>query len=214
MRPGFFPTPKRLRPKPDSVGPVIKHTENWPNGKLKAEWSTARANEGQTLLEGPQTFYFESGAKQWTANFHLGKKDRRGNVLPTRWLKAVDKELQPRRHVDLAPIRRLRQSNRRVPLAQQDARRCHLRRQQAMRVRHRLLGVLVVFAIGIAATLASAQTAASTSPSDSRGAWLFIYFKEPTNQGIYFALSRDGLHYTPLNASTHPAANSAPAADH
>jgi len=33
----------------------------------------------------------------------------------------------------------------------------------------------------------------------SRGAWLFIYFKEPGNQGIYFALSRDGYHYTPLN---------------
>jgi len=31
------------------------------------------------------------------------------------------------------------------------------------------------------------------------GAWLFIYFKEPGNQGIYFALSRDGYHYTPLN---------------
>ena len=28
------------------------------------------------------------------------------------------------------------------------------------------------------------------------GAWLFIYFKEPGNQGIYFALSRDGYHYT------------------
>ena len=26
------------------------------------------------------------------------------------------------------------------------------------------------------------------------GAWLFIYFKEPGNQGIYFALSRDGYH--------------------
>jgi hypothetical protein len=39
----------------------------------------------------------------------------------------------------------------------------------------------------------------STSAPDSHGAWLFIYFKEPANQGIYFALSRDGLHYTPLN---------------
>lgn len=30
-------------------------------------------------------------------------------------------------------------------------------------------------------------------------AWLFVHFKEPGNQGIYFALSRDGYHYTPLN---------------
>ena len=30
-------------------------------------------------------------------------------------------------------------------------------------------------------------------------AWLFAYFKEPANQGIYLALSRDGYHFTPLN---------------
>ncbi len=33
----------------------------------------------------------------------------------------------------------------------------------------------------------------------THGAWLFIYFKEPGSQGIYFALSRDGYHYMPLN---------------
>ncbi len=31
------------------------------------------------------------------------------------------------------------------------------------------------------------------------GAWIFAYFKEPGNQGIYFALSRDGYTFTPLN---------------
>jgi hypothetical protein len=31
------------------------------------------------------------------------------------------------------------------------------------------------------------------------GAWLFAYFTEPGNQGIYLALSRDGYHYTELN---------------
>jgi formylglycine-generating enzyme required for sulfatase activity len=61
-------------PAPDSVGPITKHTEKWPNGKLKSEWGTARASDGRFLLEGPQTFYFENGVKQWTANFHLGKK--------------------------------------------------------------------------------------------------------------------------------------------
>jgi beta-xylosidase len=29
--------------------------------------------------------------------------------------------------------------------------------------------------------------------------YLFAYFKEPGNQGIYLALSRDGYHYEPLN---------------
>ena len=61
-------------PDPSSIGRITKHTERWPNGKLKDEWSTARANDGQTLLEGPQTFYYESGSRQWTANFHLGEK--------------------------------------------------------------------------------------------------------------------------------------------
>lgn len=37
------------------------------------------------------------------------------------------------------------------------------------------------------------------SDAHTGGAWLFAYFKEPANQGIYLALSRDGLHYTPLN---------------
>lgn len=35
--------------------------------------------------------------------------------------------------------------------------------------------------------------------STKHGAWLFAYFKEPGNQGIYLALSRDGYHFTPLN---------------
>jgi hypothetical protein len=61
-------------PEPDSIGPVTKHTERWSNGKLKAEWGTARASDGRILLEGPQTFYFEDGARQWTAEFHLGRK--------------------------------------------------------------------------------------------------------------------------------------------
>jgi beta-xylosidase len=29
--------------------------------------------------------------------------------------------------------------------------------------------------------------------------YLFAYFKEPANQGIYLAISRDGYHYEPLN---------------
>jgi hypothetical protein len=61
-------------PEPESIAAITKHSEKWPNEKLKAEWSTAHANDGRTLLEGPQTFYYESGVKQWTANFHLGNK--------------------------------------------------------------------------------------------------------------------------------------------
>src|ERR1700753_2963231 len=38
-----------------------------------------------------------------------------------------------------------------------------------------------------------AQTPTPTSPI------VFAYFKEPGNQGIYLALSRDGYTFTPLN---------------
>lgn len=61
-------------PAPVSIAHVEKHRELWPNGRVKAEWSTGRANDGEILLEGPQTFYFEDGRRQWTADFHLGKK--------------------------------------------------------------------------------------------------------------------------------------------
>jgi hypothetical protein len=50
----------------------------------------------------------------------------------------------------------------------------------------------VVLLMIVAAANASAE-------KKEKGAWLFAYFHEPANQGIYLALSRDGLHYTPLN---------------
>jgi len=50
------------------------HRESWPNGKLKAIWSSARASDGRILLEGPQTLYNEAGRKEWTTTFHLGNK--------------------------------------------------------------------------------------------------------------------------------------------
>jgi hypothetical protein len=61
-------------PEPNAIGPITKHSEKWPNGKPKAEWGTAHASDGRILLEGPQTFYFEDGTRQWTATFHLGRK--------------------------------------------------------------------------------------------------------------------------------------------
>jgi hypothetical protein len=63
-----------VSPDADSIGPITHHTEKWPNGKLKSEWSTARANDGRILIEGAQIFYFESGAKQWTTDYRLGAK--------------------------------------------------------------------------------------------------------------------------------------------
>jgi formylglycine-generating enzyme required for sulfatase activity len=70
--------------KADSVGSassdplritgIQKHSENWSSGKLKAVWSTGRASDGRILLEGPENFYYESGGKQSTAVYRLGRK--------------------------------------------------------------------------------------------------------------------------------------------
>ena len=60
--------------EPDSIGEITRHTEKWPNGKVKAEWGTARANDGRILLEGSQTNYDEAGRVQLTVTFHMGRK--------------------------------------------------------------------------------------------------------------------------------------------
>lgn len=61
-------------PDPTSIHDVRKHEERYPNGKLKAIWSSGRANDGEVLLEGPQTYYFPNGKAQWSAQYHLGRK--------------------------------------------------------------------------------------------------------------------------------------------
>lgn len=61
-------------PEPDSITDVTRHRETWPNGRVKAEWSTGLANDGRILLEGPQTFYYANGHKQWVSNYQLGRK--------------------------------------------------------------------------------------------------------------------------------------------
>lgn len=47
--------------------------------------------------------------------------------------------------------------------------------------------------------VSSAFVWAQSTPASGPGATVFAYFKEPGNQGIYFALSRDGYTFTPLN---------------
>jgi hypothetical protein len=56
----------------------------------------------------------------------------------------------------------------------------------------RWMSLLVLLLVAASAMHAAAE-------KKEKGAWLFAYFQEPANQGIYLALSRDGLHYTPLN---------------
>jgi hypothetical protein len=56
-----------------------------------------------------------------------------------------------------------------------------------------------VLAIVLLGLVSSFHPATAAKPIAAAGAWLFEYFKDPAYLGIYLALSRDGLHYTPLN---------------
>ncbi|MGB6200134.1 MAG: SUMF1/EgtB/PvdO family nonheme iron enzyme [Candidatus Acidiferrales bacterium] len=57
-----------------SIAHVSRHIERYADGKLKADWSDGRANNGEVLLEGNETFYYPNGRVQWTLNYHLGRK--------------------------------------------------------------------------------------------------------------------------------------------
>ncbi len=49
-------------------------TEKYPSGKVRATWSGVTASDGRYLLDGPETFYYESGAKQYEVTYRLGHK--------------------------------------------------------------------------------------------------------------------------------------------
>jgi formylglycine-generating enzyme required for sulfatase activity len=57
-----------------AVHDVRNFTENYPNGKVKGTWSGGLAGNGRFILSGEQTFYYDSGAKQWQTTFAAGKK--------------------------------------------------------------------------------------------------------------------------------------------
>ena len=61
-------------PAPSSITDVHRYREFYPNGRLKSIWATGRANDGEILLEGPETFYFPNGRVEWQADYHLGRK--------------------------------------------------------------------------------------------------------------------------------------------
>lgn len=62
--------------------------------------------------------------------------------------------------------------------------------------------ILITLALSLLAaepfTLVAQSPLKSANPKPS-DPWVFAYFHEPANQGIYLALSRDGYTFTPLN---------------
>lgn len=60
---------------PETSGGVIrKFSENYPDGKLKSEWSARICPGGRYLLDGPETDYYEDGAKQYEVTYASGRK--------------------------------------------------------------------------------------------------------------------------------------------
>ncbi len=59
---------------PTTIHDVKKHTEKYPDGKVYAEWSEGTSDDGRTLLEGPEHFFYPDGKPMWTLQFHLGQK--------------------------------------------------------------------------------------------------------------------------------------------
>lgn len=66
---------------------ITTFEEKYPDGKLRLQYSGGIADDGRFLLEGKEIWYDENGARQYEANFHLGKKVG----LETYWNQAGNK---------------------------------------------------------------------------------------------------------------------------
>ncbi len=63
----------------------------------------------------------------------------------------------------------------------------------------RLIHFAAIILFAASAGAQSASPRAQSTTDNTQGATVFAYFKEPGTQGIYFALSRGGYTFTPLN---------------
>ena len=58
----------------NSGGIVKKFFENYPNGKIRSKWSARICPNGRYLLDGKETDFYESGAKQHQVTYQNGRK--------------------------------------------------------------------------------------------------------------------------------------------
>lgn len=60
---------------PETSGGSIKQfSENFPNGKVRSQWSARICPNGRYLLDGPETDFYENGAKQHEVTYVSGRK--------------------------------------------------------------------------------------------------------------------------------------------
>ncbi|MHC4620103.1 MAG: hypothetical protein ACYTEQ_20340 [Planctomycetota bacterium] len=63
-----------LPPDPGEAGTVNSYQENYPGGATKVTWSAKRCDDGRYLLHDAETWYYESGQKQYEATYRNGRK--------------------------------------------------------------------------------------------------------------------------------------------
>lgn len=79
----------------NSGGVVRKFSENYPNGKLRSKWSARICPNGRYLLDGKQTDYYDTGAKQHEVTYKNGRK----TGTETFWSEKGDKIWTWERHL-------------------------------------------------------------------------------------------------------------------
>lgn len=57
-----------------SGGEIKKFSEKYPDGKLRSQWRARICPNGRYLLDGPETDFYESGAKQHQVTYASGRK--------------------------------------------------------------------------------------------------------------------------------------------
>ncbi|MES2392688.1 MAG: exo-alpha-sialidase, partial [Acidobacteriota bacterium] len=63
-----------VSPAEDAVRQISAHVEKYASGKAMARWKSGRAADGRVVLDGPETFYYESGRVMWRMEFRAGEK--------------------------------------------------------------------------------------------------------------------------------------------
>jgi formylglycine-generating enzyme required for sulfatase activity len=66
--------PRMDAPTATSVANVQSHVENYPDGTPHITWSSGPANDGRIVLDGTETWYYPSGAKQHETTYRVGQK--------------------------------------------------------------------------------------------------------------------------------------------
>jgi hypothetical protein len=64
---------------PATVTGVKTYEEKYPNGKIRAKWDMATADNGLVVLHGKESWYYENGGLQWESLYNMGRKIGREN---------------------------------------------------------------------------------------------------------------------------------------